>query len=364
MQSSGFSLGPHQYETQIKTPRPSFLKKMIHETKEAFSHPHYVSSALILLAALSFAGNLAFGYVNFVREGYEPEVIPMASDTAQQKLGSDDEFIEHPPNFSPSVHFKAISKPGTLKLSALSYLVADAETGEVLLEKNADTPYPMASVSKFLTAIVAREQIDPRHMAMVTRDALNAYGTEGELSSGEKILVTDLYYPLLIESSNDAAEVLAYDFGREAFMKLMNEKAAALGMYSTFYEDPSGLSSRNVSTSHDLTKLGLYIYAAYPELLDITRVKEYTIFGHSWYNKNHYLTYPNFLGGKNGFINEAKKTTLSYFKVSFKGIEPNSKPTDRPIMIVLLKSNDRNKDAALLLSYIAKNLRYASDIQE
>ncbi len=358
------TLGPHDERTDAIYPKSSYLKRTIHETKEAFSHPHYVSSALILIALVSFAGNVAFGYLNVINQGYNPEIIQIAQ-SAEQKLGSDDDHvIEEPPNFSPSIHFESITKLATLKVSALGYVVADAETGEIIIEKNADTPYPIASVSKVTTAIVAREHIDPRHFAEVTKEARNAYGTEGELSVGEKILVNDLYYPLLIESSNDAAEVLAYDFGRDDFMKLMNDKASALGMYSTFYEDPSGLSPNNISTAHDLTKLGLYVFSSYPELLDITRVREYSIFSHNWVNKNHYLTYPHFIGGKNGFINEAKKTTLSYFKVNFKGRDATETPVERPLMIVLLKSNDRNKDAALLLAYVSKNIRYVFEVQK
>ncbi len=318
---------------------------------------HTFSSALMLIAMLSFAGNIAFTYLNFVKQGIDPEI------GSEQSLGSDD-GESHAPVISPSVHFKSVDKPSTLKVSAESYLVADVETGEIILEKNADTPYPMASVSKLLTAIVAKEQIDARHIATVSKDSYNTYGTEGELSSGEKILVSDLYYPLLIESSNDAAEVLADDFGRDAFLKLINQKAAALGMYSTSYEDPSGLSANNVSTAHDLAMLGLHIYSEYPEILDITRVKQYAIYNHTWANANLFLTYPNFLGGKNGFINEAKKSTLSYFKVFLRGSSTDSKAEGRPLMIVLLRSNDRDADAAGLLSFVAKNIRYEADIKE
>lgn len=349
--SSGFSLGPHQEEDFVLPKSPSFVERR---------HPHLIPSTIILLALLSFAGNLAFAYMGFVRQGMPPEVTPpTALLNSLPVLGSDDSL--QVPQFTTSVHFRMIDNPASLRVSAQSYIVADAETGEIIIEKDADTPFPMASVSKLLTAVVSKEQIDARHQAVVSKNSYNTYGTEGELSAGEKILVSDLYYPLLMESSNDAAEVLADDFGRESFMMILNEKADALGMYSTHYDDPSGLSPGNVSTAHDLTKLGLYIYAAYPEILDITRVKGHAILGHSWANKNLFLNYPNFLGGKNGFINEAKKTTLSYFKVYFRGEKADSKTVARPLILVLLRSNDRDKDAALILSYVAKNIRYVDE---
>jgi len=358
---SEFSLGPHRVEQKVLG--GSFLKRVIRHMRNVMAHPHQVSSLVLLVALFSFTGNIAFAYFGFVNKGFAPEVGSLSiMDSIRQKLGSDDGgILGQPPLFTPSVHFKIITDPSPLSVSAESYIIADAVTGEIILEKNPDTQLPMASVSKIITAIVAKEQIDPRHSVEVTKESYNAYGTEGKLSIGEKVVVSDLYYPLLMESSNDAAEVFANDFGRDAFITLLNKKTIALGMYSTFYEDPSGLSPKNVSTAHDLTKLGIYVYAAYPEILDITRVKEYAIYKHLWKNENVFLTYPNFLGGKNGFTNESKKTTLSYFSVFFRGDDPNSKATERPLILILLRSNDRDKDAAALLSYAARNIRYVEE---
>jgi D-alanyl-D-alanine carboxypeptidase len=357
MYSSGISLGPHEEESRPSRPP---LRAKLREAEQVLARPYQIPAALILIAVVSFGANFAFGYLSLVKQGLEPEIA-----SADAPRGSDDRVASFvPPTFASSTHFTAIENPAPLKLSAEGYLVADADTGEIILEKNADTPYPIASVTKMMTAIVAKEQMDLHHPATVTDNSYNAYGTEGGLARGEKILVADLFYPLLIESSNDAAEVLADDFGRDNFLALLNQKASMLGMASTHYDDPSGLSPTNVSTAHDLTKLALYMRQSYPELLDITRVKQYSIFEHSWKNENYFLTYPNFLGGKNGFINEAKKTTVSYFKVFFRGEASTSKAVDRPVVIVLLRSDDRNKDAALLLTYISKNIRYVSDPEE
>lgn len=352
-------LGPHDEEkNEEKMP---LFRRGLNNLKQTLRHPHAVPSALILISMLSFAANIAFGYLSFVKAGYEP-VVSEALTSFQPELSNiDTEEPYEPPNFTPSVHFKAIDNLPTLKLSAQSYVVADAETGEVILESEADKVYPIASVTKFLTAIVSRENIDANHLAVVSKNSFNTYGSEGGLASGEKIKVSDLYYPLLIESSNDAAEVLADDFGREEFLRLLNAKAGLLQMTSTSFSDPSGLSPLNVSSAHDLTKLALYIYKDYQDLLDITRVKQYSILGHTWVNKNLFLAYPNFIGGKNGFINEAKKTTVSYFKVFFRGIEKDSKAIDRPIVVVLLRSNERDRDTALLLAYVARNIKYIPD---
>lgn len=349
------NLGPHQGEEQ---PPQTIVK-----VKRIVWGMHQIPSAIIALAVLSLAANFAFGYFNIV--GIDtPMPAPIVISEKEPLLGSDDEEAFVIPTFSSSTRFVAIPKPAALRVSAESYLVADADTGEIILEKNPDEAFPMASVTKLMTAIVAKENMELHHLAVVNDSSYNTYGAQGGLGRGEKILVADLFYPLLIESSNDAAEVLANDFGRIEFVTLLNQKAEALGMTSTVYDDPSGLSPNNVSTAHDLTKLGLYVRKSYPELLDITRVRQYAILEHEWKNANAFLNDPNFLGGKNGFIDEAKKTTVSYFKVFIKNDNPEAKSEERAVVVVLLRSDDRNRDAAALLSYVSRNIRYVEDIIE
>jgi D-alanyl-D-alanine carboxypeptidase len=237
------------------------------------------------------------------------------------------------------------------RLSARSYLAADLQTGEIIVEQNEGYVAPVASVTKLMTGLIAREQMDMQKYAIVSRDSYNTYGTQGELLLGEKIRVQDLMYPLLMESSNDAAEVLAdaYDKGHDAFMAEMNKKAAILGMSDTYYEDPSGLNVKNVSTVRDLMLLGRYIYKNAPILYDMTRVKQYAIRKHTWLNKNRFLTYDSFLGGKNGYIDESKKTTVSLFEI------PMAKGGKRQIILVLLKSDDREGDGLKIINFLKKN---------
>lgn len=364
--SSGLELGPHGEEIKHPSRFSRVIKRVRSEVVYAVSHAHHLSYALLLIAFLSLGANFAFGYLAYVNHGINPQISFFGLGEGKA-MGSDDADNSEP-TFpiidASSTHFSLIDNPATLNVSAESYIVADAETGEVLVEKNAGTQYPIASVTKLMTAIVAKEHMDLHHTTVVSDYSHNAYGSEGQLATGEKILVSDLFYPLLMESSNDAAEVLADDFGRDNFIDLMNQKASSIEMDNTSYEDPSGLSAHNVSTAQDLLRLAFYVRAQFPELLDITRVKQYSIIDHTWTNKNAMLTYPNFLGGKNGFINESKKTTLSYFNVSFRGNDPDSKAISRPLALVLLRSDDRDADTALLLSYISKNIRYEREDTE
>lgn len=243
-------------------------------------------------------------------------------------------------------------------LAAKSFLVADLKTGEIIKESQDIGIYPLASVSKLMTAVIAYEKMDPKQMAIVSRSSYNTFGTEGELLLGESIRVSDLMYPLLMESSNDGAEVLADAYGHDKFMSDMNKKALSLGMTDTYYNDPSGLDPKNVSNVEDQFKLARYIYEKDPVIFDLTRVRQFEILNHRWYSKNAMLNIDTFLGGKNGFIDEAKQTTTSLFDIQM------AKGGNRKIAIMLLRTNDREGDVLKVLSFLKKNGYYNENLNQ
>jgi len=233
-------------------------------------------------------------------------------------------------------------------LSSKAYLVGDIDTGEIIYSKDQDTAYPLASVSKLMTALVAYENMDLNKFATVSRDSYNTFGAEGNLVLGDKLKIADLMYPLLMESSNDGAEVIADDYGHREFLELMNKTAVRLGMTTTYYEDPSGLNPKNTSTPADQFKLAQYIVEHAPTIFDKTRIKVYQVGAHRWTNQNAFLKYSYFLGGKNGFIDEAKLTTVSLFDV------PLLKGGTRTLAVVVLKSGDKEGDAIKLVNFMKK----------
>ena len=241
--------------------------------------------------------------------------------------------------------------------SAQAYIVADIDTGEIIVEKNSGTAFPIASVSKLMTALVAMHDMNPHEMVTVSRSSVEIYGTAGGLRVGEKILVNDLLYPLLMESSNDAAEVLAEAYGFDEFLKHMNAKAKELGMESTSFAEPSGLSENNASSASDLLKLVEHISKEHPEIWDITRVRQYAILKHSWGNASQLSRKSNFVGGKNGYTDEAHYTTASIFDVPVNG-------GMRRFAVILLKSNSRENDVNALLSFLSKWVGFLPDGQE
>ncbi len=240
-------------------------------------------------------------------------------------------------------------------LSSKAYLMADLETGEIIIEKNSDTIYPLASVSKIMTALIAREKMNMQDIAIVSRDASRAYGGQGGLALGEKIILGDLLFPLLMESSNDAAEVFADSYGHAKFIEEMNKKAVSLNMKNTYYGDPSGLDPKNTATPKDMLTLARYIYKKDPEIYNMTRVKQFSIKNHTWYNRNRQLPLQGFIGGKNGYIDQALQTTVSLFEVNL------AKGGVRKIAIVILKSSAKDVDVNKLLTFAKKSVIYKTE---
>ncbi|MFA6520590.1 MAG: CapA family protein [Candidatus Paceibacterota bacterium] len=241
---------------------------------------------------------------------------------------------------------------GGPKVSAKAYLVGDLNTGEVILSKNQEVAFPIASVSKLMTALVATEITNADDTVQVSKKALATSGSNGELKLGEKIKTTDLLYPLLLESSNDAAEAIAEHFGRDSFISKMNEVAEILKMPNTSFADPSGLSINNKSTVSDIFKLTGYLTKEKPDLVGITTKRSYTNKKHSWSNISQFLGQDGYTGGKSGYTDPAKQTVVSLFNL------PLSETGTRPIAITLLQSTDRKKDVESIVKYLKKYIYY------
>ncbi|MCX6712188.1 MAG: serine hydrolase, partial [Candidatus Vogelbacteria bacterium] len=203
----------------------------------------------------------------------------------------------------------------SLPLSAGAYLVTDLESDETVVNKNEKKILPIASITKLVTALVAQELLPTNQIIAISKTAYNTYGNTGNLRIGEKLSVKDIFYPLLLSSSNDAAEALAEAVGREKFMAEMNNRAKKIGLTDTFFADPSGLSPLNISTASDLVKLVNYLYHYRPDILALTREKKYKLGRHTWTNLNNISLMPNYLGGKNGYTEEADRTLVSIFNV-------------------------------------------------
>lgn len=239
-----------------------------------------------------------------------------------------------------------------------AYIVGDIDTGEILLSKNADTKYPIASVTKLLTAATALDIVSQRKSLTVSSSDLAVEGSTGDLRVGETIPTNDLIYPLLLESSNDAGETLARFYGRSAFIDQMNEKAHSIGMDTSSFADPTGLSPENMSSAGDLFRLARYIDEYKSFLWDVTDDKTYTAGAHTWYNTSQFLKTPGYYGGKRGYTDPARETNLSVFHVKLNEFD------ERDLAIVVLGSEDRYSDTIAILNYVKSNIYYGGDESE
>ncbi|MCU0660560.1 MAG: CapA family protein [Candidatus Pacebacteria bacterium] len=238
------------------------------------------------------------------------------------------------------------------KISAEAYLVGDISSGEIIVEKNPETPFPVASISKLMTALVSLGTFDQERITTASRRALATYGENGNFRVGEKITLGALLYPLLIESSNDAAEIIAETDDREQFITRMNATAAKLAMTNTTYVEPTGLSPENISTVRDLFILASHITKNQPLIFDISKVAKYSYKQHTWYNISQFLRARGYNGSKSGYIDEARQTNIGLFTL------PLANGEEKKLTVILLKSADRKRDTDALLTYIKNNVYY------
>ena len=242
------------------------------------------------------------------------------------------------------------------ELSAMSYLVADLDSGYVFAEKDPKSQLPLASITKLVTAIVVAENVDLKKSILIKKEMLDVgYGSTKGLEAGKSFRVVELFYPLLIESSNDAAEALSYFLGRKKTIQLMNEKAKSILMEQTNFTDPSGFDPENVSTAQDLFYLARYVFNVRPLLFEITKGKEVLSFGQigfnikEFWNKNIFINDTAFIGGKAGFIKASKQTALFTFRFTDKN---NS---ERKVAIILLGSDNIEIDAQKSYIWLQNN---------
>lgn len=137
--------------------------------------------------------------------------------------------------------------------------VQDLETSTVLFAKNENVVRPIASISKLMTAVVVVDANLPMdEMLEITDDDVDGLKhTTSRLRVGTKLSRGDMLHLALMSSENRAANALGrhYPGGLPAFVAAMNAKAQSLGMGSTHFIEPTGLSSNNVSSPHDLARL-------------------------------------------------------------------------------------------------------------
>ncbi len=249
-----------------------------------------------------------------------------------------------------------LARPDVPLVSAESYLVADIDSGDVYLEYNAGRQMPIASVTKLMTALVANEIISFEKEVPTVEGELSRTNASSTLQ--KKFFIGDLLYPLLMESNNHVADMLASFYGSKGFVEWMNTTAVALGMTQTRFADPSGISPANKSTADDLFRLATYLATKKSFVWDITRAPTKTIkasdgSAYTFQNLNVFSDVKSFVGGKVGQTTAAGETMVSVFTVS-NGVEKHR------VAVVVLRSNNYTEDTTRLTKWLGEAIAQGS----
>lgn len=218
-------------------------------------------------------------------------------------------------------HFP-VSADAVGPVSARNAILMEQQSGRVLYEKSAHKPERIASITKIMTAILAIESGKMKEQVKVSERAVGTEGSSLYLQLGEKILLEDLVYGLMLRSGNDAAVAIAEHVGGslDGFVFLMNQKAEEIGMENSHFANPHGLDDHedHYSTAYDMALLTRYAMNndTYRTIAG-TKVHRAPNPNESWdrvwKNKNRLLTglYKHSTGGKTGYTKRAKRTLVS-----------------------------------------------------
>ncbi|MFZ2253118.1 MAG: hypothetical protein WAW13_03020 [Minisyncoccia bacterium] len=258
-------------------------------------------------------------------------------------------YVENKGKIESVVASEAIPLPQSLTTNMWG--IFDPETGVILTGNNFDTPHPIASITKLFTATAVLQSPQKNEEFKVISSDVNTEGRSGKLVEGMKTTPYELLFPLLLESSNDAAVAIERALDK-TFIESTTDVIHSLLLAHTYIEEPTGLSSENVSTVADLSVFFSYLRKTYPHIVDITTLDTYIDSRTGYGNSNPLHSLPNFTGGKQGYTNEAKHTFVGTFML------PGS---SKEIGIVLLQSNDLEGDSKAILGY-SERLFHDSDI--
>ena len=242
-----------------------------------------------------------------------------------------------------------------LNFGSAHVMVMDEATGEVLLQKDAATSAPIASITKLLTAMVVLDAgLDPAEEITVSTDDLDTLKhTRAGVPPGAVLTRATLLELALIASDNHAAAALARSFpgGSDGFRAAVASKIAALRLADTLIEEPTGLSPANRASAADLATV-LRAASAYPVIAQITSSPTHAtlVNGRTWAvkNTNGLVGTPgwNILLSKTGYTQEAGRCLVMRLQAA-----------GRTLLVVLMgamRPAERTADANKLLAWISR----------
>jgi D-alanyl-D-alanine carboxypeptidase (penicillin-binding protein 5/6) len=270
-------------------------------------------------------------------------------------------------NAAPSVSSAA---PATIlaapEVAAKSYLLLDVTANQVLAAKNADSAIEPASLTKLMTAYLVfdalkAKKIDLKQTLPVSTRAWKMPGSRMFIDPTMQVPVEDLIKGMIVQSGNDATTALAEGVGGsvERFVQLMNEQAKVLGMKSTAYKNPEGLTEAgHTTTARDLSILATRLMADFPQYTSYYALKKYRYQGTPTSNDSNrnllLFRDPTVDGLKTGHTEAAGYCLIATAKRDFAGLGAGNTVGSRRLIAIVLgtaSENDRANEAQKLLNW-------------
>ncbi len=196
-----------------------------------------------------------------------------------------------------SVVNAAVPVPAPPQVAAKNYMLVDFNSGRILAEKDADTQIEPASITKLMTAYVVYHELETGRLQMdemvsVSEKAWRMGGSRMYLEVGSSVSIKELMKGLIIQSGNDASVALAEHVAgsEDAFVDLMNQYAASLGMTKTVYKNSTGWpDSEHLTTARDIATLVAAMIREFPDHYSWYAEKVFTYNNIKQYNRNKLL---------------------------------------------------------------------------
>lgn len=220
--------------------------------------------------------------------------------------------------FSFSLSSLAIAReviiPAAPQLSATSYLLIDANSGQVLAENRSETRLPPASITKLMTSYIVSSEIERGAISLddqvlISVKAWQMGGSKMFIREGTRVSVSDLMRGMIIQSGNDATVALAEHVAgsEEAFVDIMNQQAALLGMNDTQFRNSTGWPDpEHYSSAKDIAMLARALINEFPESYKLYSEQYFSYNGINQANRNKLLFRDKTVDGmKTGHTDEA-----------------------------------------------------------
>ncbi len=253
--------------------------------------------------------------------------------------------------------------PQVPEIAARAYLLLDVTANQMLVAKDIDMPVEPASLTKLMTAYLVfdalrSKKIDLKQTLPVSERAWKMPGSRMFIDPKMAVPVEDLLKGMIVQSGNDATMALAEGVGgsAERFVQLMNEQAKALGMKSTSYKNPEGLTEAgHTTTARDLSILAARLMRDFPDYVAYYAIRKYRYPGAPAANdSNHNLLLfrdPTVDGLNTGHTDAAGYCLIATAKRDFPGLgtpgvaagAPGSTGSRRLLSVVLGAANENSR---------------------